>query len=47
MNNPANLRELKKQFFGLKYFKSLRWIWDPGWKKIGSGIRDEKKSDPG
>jgi hypothetical protein len=22
-------------------------IRDPGWKKVGSGIRDDKKSDPG
>jgi hypothetical protein len=22
-------------------------IWDPRWKKFGSGIRDGKKSDPG
>ncbi len=39
-------RELKKQFFWLKYLKSLMWIRDPGWKnsdsgweKVGSGIR--------
>jgi hypothetical protein len=32
-------RELKKQFFGLKYLNSLLWIRDPGWKKVGSGIR--------
>ena len=31
-------RELKKQFFGLKYLNSLMWIRDPGWKKVGSGI---------
>jgi hypothetical protein len=31
-------RELKKQFFGLKYLNSLMWIRDPGWKK--SRIRD-------
>jgi len=23
------------------------WIWDLGWKKFGSGIRDGKKSDLG
>jgi hypothetical protein len=22
-------------------------VWDPGWKKFGSGIRDGKNSDPG
>ncbi len=26
-------RELKKQFFGLKYLIFLMWIRDPGWKK--------------
>jgi hypothetical protein len=38
-------RELKKQFFGLKYLNSLMWILDPGWKKFGSGI--EKKVGAG
>jgi hypothetical protein len=38
--------ELKKTFFGLKYFNSLLWIRDPEWKKFGSWmekirIRDE------
>ncbi len=44
MNNPdhisANLK--KKQFFGLEYLNSLMWIRDPGWKKVGSGIRDAR-----
>ncbi len=31
-------RELKKQFFVLKYLNSLMWIRDPGWKK--NRIRD-------
>jgi hypothetical protein len=43
-------RELKKQFFGLKYWNSFMWIpsgiekiriMDPGWKKVGSGIWDK------
>jgi hypothetical protein len=40
------LRELKKQFFGLKYLNSLMRIRDgkirvrdPGWKKFGSGMK--------
>jgi hypothetical protein len=36
---------LRNHFFGLKFLNSLRRIWDPGWKKLGSGM--EKKSDPG
>jgi hypothetical protein len=36
-------RELKKQFFVLKFLNSLMWIrdgknLDQGWKKVGSGI---------
>jgi hypothetical protein len=34
-------RELRKKFFGLKYSNSLMRIWDPGWKKLGSGNRDK------
>jgi hypothetical protein len=33
--------------FGFKYLNSLMQIRDPEWKKIGSGIRDGKNSDPG
>jgi hypothetical protein len=45
--------ELRKHFFGLKYLNSLMriwdlgsgmekiWIQDPGWKKVGSRIRDK------
>jgi hypothetical protein len=33
--------ELRNQYFGLKYLKSLMRIRDPGWKKFGSGIRDK------
>jgi hypothetical protein len=39
--------ELRNHFDGLKYLNSLMRIRDPGWKKVGSGIRDGKKSDPG
>ena len=40
--------ELRNHFFGLKYLKSLMRIRDgknsdPGWKKVGSGIRDREK----
>ncbi len=34
-------------FLGLKYLNSLMRIQDPGWRQFGSGIRYEKKSDPG
>jgi hypothetical protein len=33
--------ELRNHFFaflGLKYLNSLMRIWDPGWKKVGSGM---------
>ncbi len=41
MINPDHIsRELRNQFFGLKYFNYLIRIWDPGWKKFGSGIWD-------
>ncbi len=43
----SHFRELKKQVFGLKHLNSLMWVRYPGWNKIGSGIRDGKKSDPG
>ncbi len=33
-------------YFGLKYLNSLMWIRD-GMEKLGSEIRDGKKSDPG
>jgi hypothetical protein len=36
--------ELRNHFFGflgLKYLNSLMRIRDPGWKKVGSGIRDK------
>jgi hypothetical protein len=43
--------ELRNHFFafflGLKYLNSLMRIRDPGWRQFGSGIWDEKKSDPG
>jgi hypothetical protein len=58
MNNPDHVSESIENFFGgLKYLNSLmrirdpEWnncrIWNPGWKKVGSGIRNGKKSDPG
>jgi hypothetical protein len=42
--------ELRNHYFaflGLKYLNSLMRMRDPGWRQFGSGIRDEKKSDPG
>jgi hypothetical protein len=48
MNNPDHISESLKKFWGLKYSNSLMWIQDPGWKNsdpgwkiVGSGIRDE------
>jgi hypothetical protein len=32
-------RELRNNFFGLKYLNSLMRIAEPGWKKFGSGIK--------
>jgi hypothetical protein len=47
MNNPDHIFEnLENQYLGIKYSNYLR-IRDPGWKRIGSGIRDGKHSDPG
>jgi hypothetical protein len=34
-------RELRNHVFGLKCLISLMLIWDPGWKKFESGIRDK------
>jgi hypothetical protein len=34
-----------KPFFGVKILKFFEA--DPGWPKLGSGIRDGKNSDPG
>jgi hypothetical protein len=36
--------ELRNHFFvgALKYLYSLMRIRDPGWKKVGSGIRDKQ-----
>jgi hypothetical protein len=49
MNNPDHMYflELRNHFFGLKYLNSFET--DPGWKKFGSGIRNEgwKKVGPG
>jgi hypothetical protein len=42
MNNPDHIfNKLRNHFFGLKYLNSLMRIRDPGWKKVGSGIRDK------
>jgi hypothetical protein len=41
MNNPwiiLYFRELRNQFYGLKYLHYLMRIRDPGWKTFGSGI---------
>jgi hypothetical protein len=49
MNNPDhNSETFKNLFFWVKYLSSLMWFRDPvsGMEKFGSGIRDEKKSDP-
>jgi hypothetical protein len=44
MNNPDHISESLKTIFGLNYLNSFMWIRDgknsdPGWKKVGSGIR--------
>jgi hypothetical protein len=36
MNNPDYISD--SLVFELKYLNSLMWIWDPGWKKFGSGM---------
>jgi hypothetical protein len=45
MNNPDHIfKSLETIFFifwGLKYLNSFMRIWDPGWKKVGSVIRDK------
>ncbi len=47
MNNPDHISEsLETIFFVVNYLNSLMRIQDPRWKKFGSGIRDEKNSDP-
>jgi hypothetical protein len=43
MKNPHHISECSETFFlGLKFFNSLRdgVNSDPGWKKLGSWIRD-------
>jgi hypothetical protein len=42
MNNPDHISESLENFFGLKYLDFLMRIWDPGWKKFGSRIRDKR-----
>jgi hypothetical protein len=34
----SNFRELRNNFFGLKYLNSLMRIWYPGWKKFEPGM---------
>jgi hypothetical protein len=46
MNNPDHISESLETIFGLKYLNFMR-IRDPGWKTLGSGIRDRKNLDPG
>jgi hypothetical protein len=45
MNIPDHISESLKNNFWVKILKFFDV--DRGWKKIGSGIRDGKKSDPG
>jgi hypothetical protein len=45
MSHPDHISEsLKKTIFWVKILALLDA--DPGWKNFGSGIRDEKSSDP-
>jgi hypothetical protein len=40
--------ELRNHFFGFFGVKIPKFFdADPGWRQLGSGIRDGKKSDPG
>jgi hypothetical protein len=41
MNNPDYISESLETVFWDKILKSLMRIWDPGWKKFGSRIRDK------
>jgi hypothetical protein len=45
INNPDNISECLKTIFWVKTLKFFNA--DPELKKVGSGIRDGKKSDPG
>jgi hypothetical protein len=50
MNIPDHISESLKNNFGLKYLNSLIWNRDgkksdPGWKKVGSRIRDKNIPD--
>ncbi len=45
MNHADHISESLKINFWVKILKFFDV--DPGWKKIGSGIRDGEKSDPG
>jgi hypothetical protein len=44
MNNPDHISDSLENKYRHRY---LMQIWDPGWKRFGSGIRHEKISDPG
>jgi hypothetical protein len=44
MNKPDHNSESLKTIFWVKILKFFDV--DPGWEKIGSGIRNGKKSDP-
>jgi hypothetical protein len=45
INNPDHISESLENIFTVKNLKFF--VVDPGWKKIGSGIRERKNSDPG
>ncbi len=45
MNNPDHISESLETIFWVKILKFFDA--DPGWKKCGSGIRDEKNLYPG
>jgi hypothetical protein len=52
INNPDHISESLETIFCAKilglFYADPRWKnSDPGWKKLRSGIRDEKNSDPG
>jgi hypothetical protein len=41
MNDPDHIS------WRLKYLNSSMRIWDPGWKKLGSGMEKSQIRDPG
>jgi hypothetical protein len=47
-NNPDHIFLSLETFFAFFWVKILKFFdEDSGWRQFGSGIRDEKKSDPG